>query len=123
MGTQTLIAHKNSRFIKLWLESYKDNYRSNKWQYFNSFIPFLLILYTNDALVYYRYYNAGERPTTEILLPKPHLIHRVKNNFGADTGVSMSLYKNPKFDWRHLDVIHLLMSHRSYSKYILRRIY
>jgi hypothetical protein len=123
MGTQTLIAHKNSRFIKLWLESYKDNYRSNKWQYFNSFIPFLLILYTNDALVYYRYYNAGERPTTEILLHQPHLIHRVKGDFGADTGVSMSLYTTKKSDWRRLDVIHLLMNHRSYSELYFRCIH
>lgn len=35
LGTQTVIAHKNSRFIALWLESYKDNYRADKW--FNSF--------------------------------------------------------------------------------------
>ena len=35
LGTQTVIAHKNSRFIALWLESYKDNYHSNKWS-----IPF-----------------------------------------------------------------------------------
>ncbi|XP_046640933.1 uncharacterized protein LOC124326253 isoform X2 [Daphnia pulicaria] len=91
MGTQTLIAHKNSRFIKLWLESYKGNYHSDRW-----------------------YYNAGERPTTEILFQQPYLIHRVKGDFGAATGVSMSLYKNLKFDWRHLDVIHLLMNHRSY---------
>jgi hypothetical protein len=67
-------------------------------------------------MLLYRYYNAGERPTTEILLPKPHLIHRVKGDFGAATGVSMSLYKNLKFDWRHLDAIHLLMNHRSYRE-------
>jgi hypothetical protein len=30
--------------------------------------------------------------------------------------VSMNLYKNRKFDWRHLDIIHLLMNHRSYSE-------
>jgi hypothetical protein len=40
MGTQTLIAHKNSRFIKLWLESYKDNYRSDRWYNTNSFITY-----------------------------------------------------------------------------------
>jgi hypothetical protein len=32
-------------------------------------------------LLYTRYYNAGERPTTEILLPKPHLIHPEKKQF------------------------------------------
>jgi hypothetical protein len=40
----------------------------------------------------------------------------VKGNFGADTGVSMSIYTNKKSDWRRLDVIHLLMSHRSYRE-------
>ncbi|XP_046641059.1 uncharacterized protein LOC124326343 [Daphnia pulicaria] len=91
LGNQVFIAHKKARFLPLYLESYKDNYRSDEW-----------------------YYNGGERPTTEILFHQPHLIHRVKGDFGADTSVSMSLYKNRKFDWRHLDIIHLLMNHRSY---------
>ena len=31
IGTQVIIAHKDSRFLKLWLESYKDNYMADKW--------------------------------------------------------------------------------------------
>ena len=70
----------------------------------------------NALHFYIRYYNAGERPTVEILYKHPQLVHRVKGNFGADTTVSMSLYDNPTFNWRHLDAIHLLVNHRDYSK-------
>ncbi len=31
LGNQILIAHKNSRFLPLYLESYKDNYHSDRW--------------------------------------------------------------------------------------------
>ena len=65
---------------------------------------------------YERYYNAGERPTIEILHPHPELIHRVNGNFGAGFLTSMELYKNTDFDWRKLDAIHLLINHRQYSK-------
>jgi mannosyltransferase OCH1-like enzyme len=30
MGTQIIIAHKNARFLPLWLDSYRD-YRPDKW--------------------------------------------------------------------------------------------
>ena len=93
LGTQIIVAHKDARFLPLWLDSYRV-YRPDLW-----------------------YYNAGERPTVEILYKNPQLIHRVKGNFGADTSVSMNLYENPTFNWRHLDAIHLLVNHRSYSKF------
>ena len=65
-----------------------------------------------------RYYNGGERPTVEILYHHPELIHRVKGDFGVDTGVSMNLFKNKNFDWRKLDAIHLLINHRSKSNWL-----
>lgn len=64
-----------------------------------------------------RYYNAGERPTTEVLFKKPELIHRVKGAFGAATGTSLQLYTNVNFNWRELDAIHLLINHRSYRNF------
>lgn len=90
LGNQVIIANKNARILPQWLDTYKE-YHSDRW-----------------------YYNGGERPTVEILYRHPELIHRVKGNFGADTGVSVSVYKNPQMDWRRLDIIHLLMGHRSY---------
>ena len=60
LATQTLIAHKNARFLKLWLDSYHD-YRPDLW-----------------------YYNAGQLPTTKYLQKDPSLVHRLKGGFGAD---------------------------------------
>jgi len=60
LGNQILIGHKNSRFLKLYLESYR-NYDRNQW-----------------------YYNAGDLPTTSILYKNPELVHRVKREFGVN---------------------------------------
>ena len=52
-------------------------------------------------------------------------LHRVKGQFGADTGVSMKLYhREDKWSWCTLDAIHLLINHRSYRKlYLANGIY
>lgn len=62
-----------------------------------------------------RYYNAGERPTTEILHRWPHLIHRVRLRFGVHM-LMHELYDSSDWrDWRQSqDTIHLLINHRSY---------
>lgn len=31
LGNQIFVTHKNARFLKLYLESYRDNYRQNEW--------------------------------------------------------------------------------------------
>ena len=59
IGTQILIAKPNSRFLKLWMQSYKD-YRPSLW-----------------------YYNAGEFPTKHILEKNPHLVTRITEKFGV----------------------------------------
>jgi len=59
VGNQVLIAHKNARFLKLWLDSYHD-YHINEW-----------------------YYNGGMLPTL-MLKENPQYIHRVKKQFGSD---------------------------------------
>jgi hypothetical protein len=53
------IAHKNSRFLKLYLDSYR-NYDSTQWTY-----------------------NSQILPTESILKKKPELIHRVIHEFGT----------------------------------------
>ncbi|KAI9563497.1 hypothetical protein GHT06_010960 [Daphnia sinensis] len=88
LGNQVIIANKNARILPLWLDTYKV-YRSDLW-----------------------YYNGGERPTEEILHHHPELIHRVKGDFGTDDGMSPNLYLNKEFEWRHLDIIHLLIGQR-----------
>ena len=65
--------------------------------------------------VLFRYYNAGERPTIEILHKQPELIHRVRWRFGVHM-LMQELYDSMEWpDWRQQqDTIHLLINHRSY---------
>ena len=68
MGTQVLIVNKNARFLSLWLDSYLDYY-PEEW-----------------------YYNAGCKPTEDVLYKKPELVHRVKFLFGVHK-LTSKLYK------------------------------
>ena len=87
LATQTLIAHKNARFLKLWLDSYHD-YRPDLW-----------------------YYNAGELPTKRYLEKNPSLVHRVKNIFGANgPTVCPQIYKTYYPKWtQDYYAIHLVI--------------
>ncbi|KAJ9587788.1 hypothetical protein L9F63_018771 [Diploptera punctata] len=89
IGTQVIVANKDARFLPLWLESYRV-YHADKW-----------------------YYNAGCKPTEEILYKTPELVHRVKLLFGVHMLVH-NLYKSYWKDWRKQYAIHLLINHRSY---------
>lgn len=62
-----------------------------------------------------RYYNAGERPTTEILYKQPSLVHRVKCRFGVHM-LMHELYDSTEWPgWQQKqDTVHLLINHRSY---------
>ena len=84
---QTIIAHKNARFLRLWLKSYHF-YNGRLWVF-----------------------NSEELPTEAILKPRPDLIHRVYGQFGA-WGETMCpiLYKKYYPQWRtQYYAIHLLM--------------
>lgn len=89
LGSQVIIAHPKARFLPLWLDTYRE-YHADKW-----------------------YYNAGERPTVEVLQRRPELLHRVKLKFGVHMLIS-NLYKKVWNEWRQQDTIHLLINHRSY---------
>ena len=75
LGTQVLVAHKDARFLRLWLQSYRV-YHSDQW-----------------------YYNAGCKPVEEVLYRKPELVHRVKVLFGVKM-LTHNLYKMYWKDWR-----------------------
>jgi len=64
LGSQVMIAHKDARFLKLYIDSY-HNYDPTQW-----------------------YYNGGELPTRTILFKNPELVHRVKVEFGVDGPVA-----------------------------------
>ncbi|GAB6024895.1 hypothetical protein CHUAL_010003 [Chamberlinius hualienensis] len=89
LGTQVLIAHKDARFLKYWLQSYR-NYQGDRW-----------------------YFNAGEYPTTSVLYKKPEIVHRVKLLFGVHM-LANELYDTYWPEWTNQFTIHLLINHRSY---------
>lgn len=88
LASQLVVAHKDARFLKEWLNTYKD-YRSDRW-----------------------YYNAGERPTTEVLYKRPELIHRVKVLFGADNKYIHNLFQQQWPEWKNFYALHLLYRHQ-----------
>ena len=89
IGSQVIFAHKDARFLPLYLDQYQ-NYRANSW-----------------------YYNAGEAPTNNILLSQPHLVHRVKLEFGVEN-LSEKLYMQHWEGWEGRHAIHLLWRHQDY---------
>jgi hypothetical protein len=90
IGTQVLIAHKDARFLRLWLETYREYY-PNLW-----------------------YFNAGQKPALEILSYKPELVHSVKTLFGVHD-LSRELYRQRNWkEWRNYYAVHLLIRHRHY---------
>ena len=89
MGTQVLIAYKNARFLRLWLDSYRE-YFPDQW-----------------------YYNAGCEPTEEVLYKRPDLVHRVKLLFGVHMLVPQ-LYGTLWKEWRQQYTIYLQIRHLSY---------
>ncbi|XP_003744602.1 uncharacterized protein LOC100903370 [Galendromus occidentalis] len=89
LGTQVIVAHPRARFLKLWLDSYRF-YRADKW-----------------------YYNAGELPTTSILLKNPALVHIVPWDFGVHMLV-VQIFGVCSSHWRDFHAIHLLSRHRHY---------
>lgn len=89
MGNQILVAHKNARFLKLWYESYRNNYNALSW-----------------------YYNAGSYPTSHILVPRPYLVHRVEKLLG-NYGVKSKLYNTVFAEWKDYYSLHLLNNHQN----------
>ena len=71
------MAHKNARFLRELLDTYKV-YNASQW-----------------------YYNGGMRPTEDILYKRPELIHRVKLVFG----VYMGMIVNKIIDWGKIILI------------------
>lgn len=87
LGSQVLIAHKNARLLRAWLNGYRI-YKPTIW-----------------------YYNAGQFPTEQILQVRPDLVHRVKTRLGVHN-VLTKLHEDPEWeDWREYDTIHLLARH------------
>jgi len=89
IGTQVLVAHKDARFLAMWLAQYQ-NYRPTMW-----------------------YYNAGEAPTKNVLAKHEALVHRVYREFGVEN-LAEELYKRDWSGWVNRYSIHLLDNHKQY---------
>jgi hypothetical protein len=91
LGSQVIIAHKDARFLKLWLESYRI-YHPEDW-----------------------YMNAGEKPMKEILEHRPELVHTLKILLGV-RGLTGRLYNWDSWkNWRKYYAIHLVIRLRKYA--------
>lgn len=86
LGSQVLIGHKNARFLKFVLDTYKM-YDTRQW-----------------------YYNAGALPTKAILDRYPQLVHRVRQKFGIVAPKACQyFYKEYHGDWqREYYTFHML---------------
>lgn len=81
------MAHKDARFLPLWLNTYRL-YHPRDW-----------------------YYNAGQLPTQQILDKKPYLVHRVPGLFGVQNLAAHLYGQNPWPKWHIMFTIHLLSRH------------
>ncbi|CAF0743244.1 unnamed protein product [Didymodactylos carnosus] len=92
IGTMVYLAHKDARFLPLYIKTYQGSYNASVW-----------------------YYNAGRKPVEDILLKRPELIHRVKTKFGVNVEITHYLYNTQNWsDWKKQDTIHLCINHRNY---------
>ncbi|XP_024085691.1 uncharacterized protein At4g19900-like [Cimex lectularius] len=94
LSNQVILANKNARFLREWLNSYKGAYNKKSW-----------------------FYNAGIRPTQEILMKRPELIHREKKYLAEFYGIVENLYLLRNEKWKNHYAIHLLIRHQ----YMLKR--
>ena len=90
LGNQVLIGHKDARFLKHCIETFRD-YRADLW-----------------------YYNGAELPTKAVLHPHPEFIHRVIQKFGTDVDYSYFVFTTNWRRWKEFDAIHLLINQRHY---------
>uniref|UniRef100_A0A224YRY1 Protein containing Gly transf sug domain n=1 Tax=Rhipicephalus zambeziensis TaxID=60191 RepID=A0A224YRY1_9ACAR len=90
IGNQIIVAHKRSKFLRLYYESYRK-YRPDLW-----------------------YYNGGELPTQEILGKNPHLVYRVPCDFGVHEHIVITLFEECNDDWRNFTAVHVFFRHRTH---------
>ncbi|KAF6200052.1 hypothetical protein GE061_006352 [Apolygus lucorum] len=83
-----IIAHKNARFLKEWLMTYKGHYDNSSW-----------------------FYNAGIRPVEVVLSKRPELVHKEGRRFAEYRGAPCMLYLDNSGVWRDHYVIHLYVNH------------
>lgn len=87
VGNQVLVAHKDTRYLKLCYESYRE-YRPDLW-----------------------YWNAGVLPTERFLSVHPELVHSVPHDFGVAESDAQILYAKCDDSWKNYSAFHLFFRH------------
>jgi len=80
-----IVARKDSAFLRLWYESYRNNYQEASWDY-------------NCAVVPYQLY-----------LRRPNLLHVEPYKFTTPDWTERYKLWSRVIDWRNLYVIHIMM--------------
>ncbi|XP_065283718.1 uncharacterized protein [Dermacentor albipictus] len=90
-GNMIMIAHNNSRVMRLFMDTYRE-FNASLWTY-----------------------NSADVPTTELVDKRPHLFHRMTH--GLETYMLPAIYL-PHFipDWRNAYAMHTLINHRHLAK-------
>ncbi|CAH1777911.1 unnamed protein product [Owenia fusiformis] len=87
-----ILSHKDAIFLKLWYESYRNNYRAFDWNY-----------------------NCG-RLSYEIYLERPDLLHVEPYKFTTPDWTERHLLFNEIINWREMYAIHLML-HLDWTNY------
>ncbi|KAK8758941.1 hypothetical protein V5799_003428 [Amblyomma americanum] len=94
LGNNLMIFHKDSRFLKLYLETYRE-FNDSRW-----------------------YYNAGELPTVQLFHKHPHLANRVYYGLEINLDMLHMMYEPHSYpDWRDAYAMHTFIFHRGESPY------
>ncbi|XP_065283790.1 uncharacterized protein [Dermacentor albipictus] len=90
-GNMIMIAHNNSRVMRLFMDTYRE-FNASLWDY-----------------------NSADVPTTELVYKRPHLFHRMYH--GLETYMLPDIYL-PHFIpyWRNAYAMHTLINHRHHVK-------
>jgi hypothetical protein len=91
VGTQTIIAHKDARFLESWLQSYK-HYKISRW------------------------HDVADRPTKSVISKQPHLVHRVNQLFGTDIILNQYLFAQEWSGWKDYYILYLWIGHLFYLR-------
>ncbi|XP_037570577.2 uncharacterized protein LOC119452650 [Dermacentor silvarum] len=87
-GNMIMIAHKNSRVMRLFMDTYRE-FNASLWDY-----------------------NSADVPTTQLVVKRAHLFHRMYH--GLETYMLPGVYL-PHFipDWRNAYAMHTLVNYRN----------
>jgi hypothetical protein len=80
----TVLSERNGTFIRMWYDSYKTQFRPDKWAY-----------------------NSGELPY-QMYLDHPHLIHVEETSLSTPRGITLPQMAKMSIDWSYFYTLHVM---------------